>query len=164
MAKNKGVFQGFLWAVAVCIISFGVIYFLVPDVSEKFFGMSFKNGDVSEAVSLSGKTFGEALESIKEKMINDAGMTAEQAGAVIGKLSKSDVWATAAAAPEKAAELISEEAQRIAEEAGYIGKNITGEVGAALKSIDLSGLMNSISSVASGTWKSIRNKISSALK
>ena len=161
MAKNKGVFQGFLWAIAVCIISFGVIYFLVPDVSEKFFGMSFKNGDVSEAVSLSSKTFDEALKSIKETLDKEI---PEQAGAVIGKLSKSDVWDKAAAAPEKAAEMISEEAQRIAEEAGYVGKNITDEVGAALKSIDLSGLMKSISSVASGTWKSIRNKISSAFK
>ncbi|MBO4389200.1 MAG: hypothetical protein J5785_07205 [Spirochaetales bacterium] len=161
MAKNKGVFQGFLWAVAVCIISFGVIYFLVPDVSEKFFGMSFKNGDVSEAVSLLSKTFDEALKSIKETLDKEI---PEQAGEVIGKLSKSDVWDKAAAAPEKAAEMISEEAQRIAEEAGYVGKNITDEVGAALKSIDLSGLMKSISSVASGTRKSIRNKISSAFK
>jgi len=78
MAKGKG--GGFLIAILIAVISFGVIFFFFTDVSDKYFGVSYK-GDAKQEVN-------SAIEKIDvekaSKIIDNA---AEKAKSAVSDLS-----------------------------------------------------------------------------
>lgn len=79
MSDSKGILKGFIIAAVVCVVSFLAIYFVFPDVSDKFFKMSFKNrhGEpgiekVQDAVEdIAGKGLDKALE-LKDQLVDKA--------------------------------------------------------------------------------------------
>ena len=68
MGKEKSVMKGFLGALILCAVMFAVVYFLFPNASEKYFGMSFKNGDVSAKMASSTAEITDMVADIKTEL------------------------------------------------------------------------------------------------
>lgn len=90
MAK-RGFIGGILSALIVCAVSFLIIFFLFPQISERYFGISFKNGDVSKAVTDTTSDVREVIDNISEEL-KQKGASKEEIDQVVGKIKDSDVW------------------------------------------------------------------------
>lgn len=156
MAKGKGAFKGFLWAVVICLLSFGVIYFFVPSVSERYFGVSFRNGDVSEVMTESSQQVNEIIDNVKAQL-KASGATDAQISEVIDKLKESDVW-------EELKDTTKDGAQAVADFVKDAARSVNLEVGVdavknAISKVDFQKLAKNISSFASDAFQSIVNRL-----
>ncbi|MDD2231336.1 MAG: hypothetical protein PHO44_00865 [Sphaerochaetaceae bacterium] len=156
MGKEKSVMKGFLGALILCAVMFAVVYFLFPNASEKYFGMSFKNGDVSAKMASSTAEITDMVADIKTEL-KASGATDEQISKIIDELKNSDVWDTIKDGASDGAQAVSSFVKDAAKE---LDINISAEsISKAISSIDFKKLGASIASFASGAIDTIMDKI-----
>ncbi|MDY4888620.1 MAG: hypothetical protein SO135_02590 [Sphaerochaetaceae bacterium] len=156
MSKGKGFFKGLLAAIIICALSFAVIYFFVPGMSEKYFGMSFKNGDVSEKMAQSKADLEKLTAEIRVSLKN-SGATDEQISTILVSLRDSEVWNTIKEGSADAAREVSSFVNKAAKEL-KIDVSLDS-LSKAISNIDFAQLGKNISSFASDLYDSIIDKL-----
>lgn len=88
MAKNKSFFRSLFTLIVLAAVAFAVVYFFIPEQSEKYFGISWESrsatgNEVDEAVE-------NVLESISEAM-DEAGATKDDIDEALSKIDVEDL-------------------------------------------------------------------------
>jgi len=71
MGKGTRKLTGFLWALILAIVSFFVIYFFFPDVSDRFFGAKGRKSDVEKAVEQTVDDVKDKVSDIGREVVSD---------------------------------------------------------------------------------------------
>lgn len=155
MAK-KGFLKGLLGAVSVCIVSFLVIFFLFPGASEKYFGMSFRNGDVSKGMQESKQQLGEMIDGVKSAL-RSSGATERQINEIVDSLKESDVWEQIKSGAVNGSDAV---ASFVKQQASKVNVDVAVDnIKSAISKVDFQKLAKNISSFASSTIKTIMGKL-----
>jgi len=99
MAEKGGFGSGLLKALILAVLSFAVIFFLFPNVADKNFGYSFKNGDVGIRTRLTNEVVQDMknagasqvdIDAVLEKIKENSEMTVNKLMEVIDSLNLQD--------------------------------------------------------------------------